>query len=276
MKKTFKEIGLILGSIGVLFSLTDNLPLRVKIGSAIAAAVFKFKLPPPPANRGIAGNRVGGASRISSKDPTSEGTNSDRHLTALVPEYRNSADARTTKVWGLTANEHPTLYFYIPYAQNSIARIDFILTDGDNSEHQTVYQNAISPPQYPGIVNFSLPQTSAPLAIDRLYQWELKLTMNRQLDKEVSVIGWIQRSSLNSDAIDAAGEKISGRIKPESPNRHATFYAEKGFWYDALAILAELRIQRPKDLAIIQDWHNLLKSVNLSKLANKPFVKSGY
>jgi hypothetical protein len=275
MKKTFTKIGLILGSIGVFSIFTYDLLIPVKIAEAIAAAVFKFKLPPPP-NRGIAGNRVGGASRISSKDPTNEGTNSDRHLTALVPEYRNSAEPGITKVWGLTTNEHPTLYFYIPYARNSISHIDFIIADGDNLEHQTVYRNAIPAPKHPGVINFSLPQTSAPLAIDKLYQWELKLTMNRQLEKKISVKGWIQRSGLNSDRIDSTEQKLRQRIERESLNIQAAFYAENGFWYDALAALAELRIQRPKDLAIIEDWNNILKSVNLSKLANKPFMKSGY
>ncbi|WP_310424780.1 DUF928 domain-containing protein [Chamaesiphon sp. VAR_48_metabat_135_sub] len=276
MKKTFKKIGIILGSIGVFSIFTYNLPVSVKVAEAIAAAVFKFKLPPPPPNRGIAGNRVGGASRISSKDPTNEGTNSDRHLTALVPEYRNSVGSEITKVWGLTTNEYPTLYFYIPYTKKSISHIDFIIADGDNLEHRTVYRDVILSPKYPGIINFSLPQTSAPLKIDKLYQWELKLTMNRQLDKEISVKGWIQRSGLNSDSIDSTGGRLAQRIKQESPNRQAAFYAENGFWYDALATLAELRIQRPKDLAIIEDWNNILKSVNLGKLANKPFVKSGY
>jgi hypothetical protein len=278
MNKSFKKIGSILLIISTCSIFTCSLPIGTRIagalaepvGTIIAAAVFKVKLPPPPPNRGIAGNRVGGASRVSSKDPINEGTKSDRSLTALVPEYRNPSEAETcktviTKVWGLTANKYPTLWFYIPYSQDSISRIDFILSDGDNPANRTVYQNSIQPTTQPGIINFSLPQTSAPLAIDKLYQWELKLTMKRQLDKEISVKGWIQRAGLNSD--------LSDLIKQAIPERQAALYAENGFWYDALSTFAELRRDRPQDLAIIQDWRNILQSVDLGKLANKPFVK---
>jgi Domain of Unknown Function (DUF928) len=278
MNKSFKTIGSILIIIGTCSMFTCTLPMGVRIASAlaepvgtiIAAAVFKVKLPPPPPNRGIAGNRVGGASRVATRDPLDESPNSDRRLTALVPEYKNATEAgkskpELTKVWGLTANEHPTLWFYIPYAQNSISRIDFILSDGDNPTNRIVYQNAIQSPTQPGIVNFSLPQTSAPLAIDRLYQWELKLTMKRQLDQEISVKGWIQRAGLNGE--------LSDLIKRSTPEQQAALYAEQGLWYDALSTLAELRRDRPQDIEIIQDWKNILKSVDLGKLANKPFLK---
>jgi hypothetical protein len=294
MNKSFKKIGFSLIAISTFATFTCSLPIGTRIacalaepvGTIIAAAAFKVKLPPPPPNRGIAGNRVGGASRVSSRNPIDESPNSDRRLTALVPEYKSAtgsgkSNPELTKVWGITANEHPTLWFYIPYAQNSISRIDFILIDGDNPTNKTVYQNAIQSPTQPGIVNFSLPQTSTPLAIDKLYQWELKLTMKRQLDKEISVKGWIQRADLNSD--------LSDRIKQSTPDRQAALYAENGFWYDALSMLAELRRdhwrsisaqadappteRESQDLAIIQDWKNILKSVDLGKLANKPFVK---
>ncbi len=277
MNKSLKKIGSILLIIGTCSIFTCSLPIGARIASAIAAAVFKVKLPPPPPNRGIAGNRVGGASRVSSRDPIDESPNSDRRLTALVPEYKSAAEAgkskpELTKVWGLTANEHPTLWFYIPYAQNSISRIDFILSDEDNPTNKTVYRNAIQSFTQPGIINFSLPQTSKPLAIDKLYQWELKLTMKRQLDREISVKGWIQRADLNSD--------LSERIKQSTPELQAALYAENGLWYDALSTFAELRRdvpaerlrQRPQDITIIQDWRNILKSVDLGKLADRPFV----
>jgi Domain of Unknown Function (DUF928) len=270
MNKSLKKIGSILLIISTFSIFTCSLPMGSRIASAIAAAVFKVKLPPPPPNRGIAGNRVGGASRVANRDPIDESPNSDRQLTALVPEYKSATEVgkskpELTKVWGITANEHPTLWFYIPYAQNSISRIDFILIDGDNPTNKTVYKNAIQLPTQPGIVNFSLPQTSAPLAIDKLHQWELKITMKRQLDKEISVKGWIQRADLNSD--------LSEQIKQSTPDRQAALYAENGFWYDALSTLAELRRDQPQDLDIIQDWKNILKSVDLGKLANKPFIK---
>ena len=96
--------------------------------------------------------------------------------------------------------------------------------------------------------------------------------MKRQLDREISVKGWIQRADLNSD--------LSERIKQSTPELQAALYAENGLWYDALSTFAELRRdvpaerlrQRPQDITIIQDWRNILKSVDLGKLADRPFV----
>lgn len=350
MNKLFKKIGISLVVISGFVSFTYSLPFQFKIAVAIADT-FKFKLPPPP-NRGIAGNRMGGASRISSQDSYKQdepvdtvgdrneiiqgvlNNKVDRHqrrggvptetqtktstisrkngteatvinsgsssivtgnankidnantnkvlnrqliLTALVPEYQNSTSRKSppelTKVWGLTANDRPTLWFDLPDAQDSIDRIDFILRDGDNSASKTIYQTSIQPPKQVGIIKFSLPQTSTALSIDKLYKWELKLimksTVNRQKQpskaEEISVTGWIQKASLNS--------QLSDRIKRSNPHQQATLYAENGFWYDALSALAQLRRDVPQDLAIRQDWVNLLDSVDLAQLVDRPFVK---
>jgi Domain of Unknown Function (DUF928) len=268
MNELFKKIGFSLVAIGTLSMFTYTLPIGGAITAAIAAG-YRFKAPLPP-NRGIAGNRSGAASRISTREPIEESSNSNRRLTALVPEYKNSTDPRKfkpelTKVWGLTANEHPNLWFYLPYAQDSIARLDFVLRERDNSVDRVVYQSSIQSPKKSGIINVALPETSESLAIDRLYQWELKLTMKRQRDRVVSVKGWIQRVDLDP--------QLSDRIDEASADRQAALYAENGLWYDALSTLAILRQARSQDPVIQQDWRNILKSVNLGRLANKPFIK---
>jgi hypothetical protein len=256
------------GGIAAALAFAERLPEQKPIGTIIAAG-YKFK-PPLPPNRGIAGNRSGAASRISTRDPIEESSNSNRRLTALVPEYKNSTDPskfkpELTKVWGLTANEHPTLWFYSPYAQDAIARIDFVLRDRDNSVDRVVYQSSIQSPKNSGILNVTLPERSESLAIDKLYQWELKLTMKRQRNRVVSVKGWIQRVDLDP--------QLSDRINEASPDRQTALYAENGLWYDAVSTLATLRQTRSQDPVIQQDWKNLLKSVDLGKLANKPFIK---
>jgi hypothetical protein len=290
MNESFKKIRFILVAIivpigfnnGTLSIFNYTLPIGVEIAAAFAkrlpqqkplgtiiAAGYKFK-PPLPPNRGIAGNRSGAASRISTREPLEESSNSNRRLTALVPEYKNSTDPRKfkpelTKVWGLTENEHPTLWFYNPYAQDSIAQIDFVLRNRDNSVERVVYQSSIPLPKNPGIMNVTLPETSESLAINKLYQWELKLTMKRQRDRVVSVKGWIQRVDL--------APQLSDQINEVLPAQAAALYAENGLWYDALSTLATLRQARSQDPSIQQDWKNLLKSVDLGRLANKPFVK---
>jgi hypothetical protein len=270
MNRLFKKFRFSLITITTLSIFTCTLPIGVTIGSAIAAARAKFKPPIPPNNRTLNGYRTGAGSYIRS-NPIDESANSNRRLTALVPEYRNSTEPdkfkpELTKVWGLTAKEHPTLLFYSPYAQSSISKIDFILRDRDNSADRLVYQQSIKSPTQPGIIDITLPETSEPLVVDKFYQWELKLTVKKSIGtREVSVKGWIQKADLDP--------KLSDSIDRATPARQAELYAENGFWYDALSTLAQLRRERSQDLAIRQDWKNILKSVNLGKLASQPFVK---
>jgi Domain of Unknown Function (DUF928) len=266
MNKLFKKFGFILVTIGICSVFSDRVPFGT-IESAIAKT--KVLLPKPP-NGGMVTNRFGAGSRTFDRDPTlgEMRGDDDPTLTAFVPEYQ---PPNSLKVWGLTTNEHPTLWVYIPYSSALISRIDFILRSGDNPANplaeplpwRIVYQTSIQAPKRAGIVNFSLPKTSTPLAIDKLYQWDVKITMKSQPTEEIA--GWIQRAKIDSN--------LSDRIKRSNPSQQADLYAENGFWYDALSTLAIQRRDFPRDPAIKENWQSMLKSVNLEGLAERPFVK---
>jgi Domain of Unknown Function (DUF928) len=259
MNKSFKKFGIILVTLGMYCVFADRVPFGLTIESAIAGV--RFLLPKPP-NGGIATNRFGSGSRTFEPDPTLGEMRGDEDptLTAFVPEYKQP---NSLKVWGRTTNEYPTVWAYIPYSSALISRIDFILRNGDNPANPIVYQTSIQAPKKAGIVNFSLPKTSTPLAIDKLYQWEVKLTMKSQPTEKIT--GWIQRAKIDSN--------LSDRIKRANPSQQADLYAENGFWYDALSTLAIQRRDFPTDPAIKENWQTMLKSVNLEGLADRPFVK---
>ncbi len=284
MNKLFKKFGFILVTLGMYCASVDRLLFGLTIlqgrGSANESAIAKVKvLLPKPPNRGNTGTGIllSGGSRTFDRDPTlgEMRGDDDPSLTAFVPEYQPTSTAASQpnllKVWGLTTNEHPTVWVYIPYSSALISRIDFILRSEDNPANplaeplpwRIVYQTSIQAPKQAGIVNFSLPKTSTPLAIGKLYQWDVKLTMKSQPTEEIA--GWIQRANLNSN--------LSDRIKQSNPSQQADLYAENGFWYDALSTLAIQRRDSPRDPAIKENWQSMLKSVNLEGLADRPFVK---
>jgi hypothetical protein len=293
--KSRRRIGFSLVAIDTFSIATYILPFRLKIAQAISGA-FKF-VPPRIPDSGIDGNRSGAAGRVRAitgnrsaaaagrgkggAQTPHEKTTDPLKTTALVPKYqkfmRHSGKFKILfekkKVWGLTVNKHPTLWFYIPPYDN-IEQIDFILYDGDESAGKAVYKISLQSPQIEGIINLSLPKISLPLEIDKLYQWGLKLTMKSQASTrrnptpsqaEEIVRGWIQRKGLNKE--------LSDRIKQSNPRQQAAIYAENGFWYDALSTLALLRRDFPQNLAVRQDWKTILKSVDLGELADKPFLK---
>jgi Domain of Unknown Function (DUF928) len=277
MNKIFFKISLIFAAISVLTVTVVNLPFQSIIVEALSATVGRFKPPPPPKNRGILGNRTGSASRTLEKDPTLRDPRNDGkypRVTAIVPEYSETKGeepkSTLTKVWGLTTSEYPDFWFYTPYSKASIDKISFTLRSQDN---KVVYNSAELIPKKPGFFYVSLPPKSAPLITDQFYQWELKLTLKPETNlenvavkknEEISVQGWIQKADLSSS--------LGGQIKQLAPIRQAALYAENGLWYDALAILAKLRREKPQDLDIQKDWENILRSVDLDRLADKRFA----
>jgi Domain of Unknown Function (DUF928) len=278
MNKMLNKIGLISAVMGSLV-ICHQIFVGIGIPLAIAGSKSKFQLPKPPNRGGVVGNRFGSASRQSDQDPTLGTTRSNRKiLTAFVPAYvipvsAGSSKAESTKVWGLTAKENPAVWFYIPYSEAIIARIDFNLKDQDSSNKKTVYQTSILPAKQGGIVGFSLPKNLR-LAVDHLYQWELQLTMKIPADSKISpppkaekiaVTGWIQRKNLTSI--------LSREIKQSILTKQADLYAVNGYWYDAFATVAELRRAHPQDLEIQKDWENMLELINLEELADLPFLK---
>ena len=238
-------------SLTLLSSLSYAIAVPLTLGTAINllssnAAMAQFKLPTPP-NRGAAGNRRGAASR-GDCEAISE------RLTALVPEYQKTVQGKKlpSQVWGLTAAERPILWFYQPYAKASIANIQVILRDEANPANKVIYRTSLPPAQTPGIQSAVL--TNVPLATNKTYHWYLKLTMNCTAPEPIFAEGWIQR------------------VKLDAPGSLAV-YAEKGIWYDAITTVVKLRQTKPNDPALMQDWTNLLKSVELESLASQPFAK---
>ncbi|HTL88745.1 MAG TPA: DUF928 domain-containing protein [Leptolyngbya sp.] len=235
------------------FRLLTLLPLTLSLtlGTAInllasSAAIAQFKLPTPP-NRGAAGNRRGAASR-GDCEATPE------RLTALVPEYAKTVQGKKlpSQVWGLTAAARPMLWFYQPYAKASIASLQVILRDEANRSNPVIYRASLPPAQTSGIQGVAL--TDVPLDVNKTYHWYLKLTMNCTVPEPIFAEGWVQRVPLDAPASLAV-------------------YAEKGIWYDAIATVAQSRQTNPTDPALLQDWTNLLQSIQLDSIASQPFVK---
>jgi Domain of Unknown Function (DUF928) len=224
------------------------------LNSALATPTKqKFKLPPPP-QRGIAGNRSAAASRdrcLAVPQP----------LTAIVPAYITdpAQPERFDGVWGLTAMERPTFWFYLPYPKTEIVDISFTLQDESNpTATEILYQNlAVAPTSTSRLMSVTLPNSIAPLTPNTPYHWFLKV--NRRCGM-VYVRGWVQRQELTSNLRD--------RLSQLPPQQRATLYAENGLFYDAVTTLATLKTTQPQNRSIHQDWQNLLDSIALQNLAD--------
>ncbi|NER35104.1 MAG: DUF928 domain-containing protein [Oscillatoria sp. SIO1A7] len=214
-----------------------------------AEMAMLFEPPPEDATpRGTAG----GASRGTCLQGLQAGYREAPGLevTALMPESRQ----------GLTLAERPT--FFVAVAGNAIAA-ELSLWD---EEYNGIYQTDLSFNDGPGIVSIVLPPDAPGLEQGKSYKWSLAVicdTNNRNRDAVVE--GWIQRSEPNANLL-ASLEKAKTQLEK------AALYAENGFWYDTVSALAEVRRQKPDDPNLAVEWKELLISVGLERIVNKPLI----
>lgn len=198
---------------------------------------FRFKL----SNDGAPGNRVGAATRGSCPSDKNKPP-----LTALIPG----------KNIGLTINDRPTFWFYVPYQLNSTTPVEFALTDAQEKE---IYKQNLQLTNTPGIIGVTIPANASALEVDKTYEWRLSVNCASEKD---AVSGRIKR-------VKASAEVMS-QLQASRGRSRIIIYAENGFWYDTLTGLIELRRQNPQDEDFKADWEDLLKSdgVELSKIVS--------
>ncbi|RUT10223.1 hypothetical protein DSM106972_007180 [Dulcicalothrix desertica PCC 7102] len=170
-------------------------------------------------------------------------------LTALVPVTKFSDN--TELRWGLTTQDHPTFWFYIPYESKSVQTAKFSLRDRTNS---TLYETDIKLTGTPGVINVSLPKEAPLLSNNQWYRLYLFINIscapNTPYQKDFAE-AWITRETL--------APALSSELEKATIQQKANIYAKNGIWYDAITTVAEIRRQNPQD----KKWDNLLKSAGL-------------
>ena len=213
------------------------------------ATYIKFE--PPTLGNTPGGNAPGGRARGGAS--RGECPSVTQPLTAIVPTTNGS-------VGGLTWSDHPTFWFYVPYALTADRPAEFVLLDEHN---KYVYQTTLMSTKNTnaGIIGVTLPDTVT-ISPGTSYQWVFMV--NCEIDNPIFTRGSIQRPPL-----DAA---LAQQIAQAEPLEKVRIYAANGIWFDALTVLATLKAEHPDDQAIATAWKSLLQSVDLTDVADQPFV----
>lgn len=228
-------------------------------------SIVRFVPPPPPiADRGAPSGRLrGGASR-------GQCPFVGEPLTALVPATKKTLHLKQAVsipalntievVWGLTATESPTLWFYVPYSLTPKLSLQFVLQD---DQYNNVYLGTpfTVSQATPGIIKFPLPSTVT-LEVGKMYRWYFGVDCTS--DTPIFVEGWIQRAALKPAVVR--------QLKTATLRQKVALYAANGIWFDALTTLAELRSDYPNDSTLKDDWVSLLRSVGLNAIAQEPLT----
>lgn len=214
--------------------------------------VFNAATPPStgqPGRRTDAGSRGCG-------EADSARTSEPKPLLALVPMQKTDQKTASSRVvFGKTAAEYPTFWFYLPHRSSLTAT--FVLQGQDGSP---IYQSDVTLPKTAGIVSLKLPATVAPLAVGKRYHWFFKLYCRSISPPDSFVDGWIQREALTSD--------LAQKLKTATLSQQVRLYAANGFWFDALTTAAELRRTNSSDSA----WVELLRTIGLETVAAEAIV----
>ena len=174
-------------------------------------------------------------------------------LTAIAPINYN----------GLTTISHPTFWLDLP--ETSARQAILLIKEGSNSNwHQlaTHSQQSINVEGKAGIIGIKLAQDAPALEIGKNYQWVVTLVCSDRPDP--------------NDPLVAAGiKRVDAQITTNVPTTstqldRASLYAEKGIWYDALAILVA-------EKSSLSDWNNIwvkyLQSGGLADdIAGEPII----
>ncbi|HBB30786.1 MAG TPA: hypothetical protein DDZ80_02235 [Cyanobacteria bacterium UBA8803] len=213
----------------------------------VSQEILVSQVPPsppstPPDNKTTSAGGLDGASHSCQSK--------NQALTALIP-VKNPVS---------TISEHPTFWFYIPYAAKDIQDIKFTVNIRDEQtgeETTSLYQNSIQLPDTPGVIGISLPSVPKyALAEGKFYRWYLKLYChgNTSLQADFSVNGWVQRV-------------------PRTPENEAKIAAgNPDIWYDALTSVAQRRLANSQDNKLNADWANLLEFIERKDLAQEPLI----
>lgn len=172
---------------------------------------------------------------------------------------------------GLTVNEYPTFWFYVPYKPDEVLFGEFSLQDEQNKD--VVDRTSFTLAGTPGIVSIDLPSTKPPLEIGKRYRWHFKIYCPPQESSDppsaAFVQGLVQRVSLNDINPTLESQLKAGK----TPLERIALYAENGIWYETLTDLAELRRTSPRDVTLDDHWADLLKAVGLEGLFQEPIVE---
>lgn len=250
----------ILSALALLLIANNRVAAEPSSSTPTLLRAIQVALPPVP-DRGTPGKRGEGASRgdcIRGAQP----------FTAIVPAIasKTTTNQTLTNVWGLTTAERPTLFAYVPFAPKC-STLEFTVQDRAG---QVVYRLPVAVPQKAGLVRIQVPPTAPALELNALYRWSLQaavtpkaigLEETRPKPDLYRVNGWIQRVSLPPS--------LSQQFNPANPRQQARLYAERGIWFDAVAMIAESRLANPQDPELAKDWAQLLQAVNLETFATE-------
>lgn len=179
--------------------------------------------------------------------------NAQKHnLVALIPN----------KTIGISSSASPELFFYVPEI-SSQKTLEFVLR---NEQDELLYETYLTT-EGSGIMSVEVPDSVPSNSLEEQnYHWYLSMICDpQQRSRDIVVEGWMRQKAI--------APATSQQLDSASLVEKAEVYSDRGFWYDALSILAE-RGSVAEQPMVREKWSELLQSVDLEELASEPFIET--
>ncbi|HIK15779.1 MAG TPA: DUF928 domain-containing protein [Leptolyngbyaceae cyanobacterium M33_DOE_097] len=233
-------------------------PLLAQQGAAVAQASTpktKSSKPrrsynPPPKPKRSTGKYTSTGSRTVCPDTPLK-------LTAIVPHEIDPSNGAML-VWSQVAAKTPTLLIYVPYVAATAFPTRLVIEDEKLNRLKRV---PLKLPAKPGLVRVTLP-SDIQLEAGKAYRWSYEVQCGNALD---DVYGWFQ--------VVPAEAALTQKLEGATPVAQAEIYAQNGYWYDAVDILAKQRKINPADSNVKALWKTLLQDEELCEYMNQMLVE---
>lgn len=171
--------------------------------------------------------------------PKNTGVGGSRNGLKCNPEEQPIRALMPKDNFGLTFQENPNIYLYLP--QTSATQIVLAIQD----EAGTQYARAFLPIETNhNIASFALPQDKMTLTPGKNYQWKISVVCGEYVKPgDPAFTGWVQRV----ESIDT--QKQLGFNTTEEQIK---YFAQHGYWYDLLNAIATENL--------LDNWQQILES----------------
>lgn len=207
-----------------------------------------------PPQAGSPNTTVGGASRgtwcTENVSDIQSPANRNSHLTPLLPANQT----------GLTLEERPTFYVYVP--QSSATKAFLSIKDDQGNEH---YQNFLdlATVDHSAIMEIPYPEDAPSLKANQDYKWSFVVLCDNRLRPDSPLVeGSIRR--INIEEQNSLKQELQ---QANTDLEKAKVYANAGIWYETIGILAKLQKSNPENSSLNTAWINLLNSVGLNEIS---------
>ena len=160
--------------------------------------------------------------------------------------------------YGLTFEERPSILVNLP---TTTARKAWLIFRDRTGEFEAKAVLAISRTE--GIVRFALPEMLPPLEVGQTYEWKLAFVCGEEIAVDDPLLtGYVTRITRTPE--------IERELAQKTEIEQAYWYAEEGYWYDLLLMMARSRQESPDNANLKMLWQSLLTSVGLENIASQP------